>query len=310
MKMGFLASKYENKTDGVLRSYDMRKPSAKIASIVILLVCVLMMLIVVFPIIWVMLAGFKDIREFQRSLRILPNSFSIAGYTASWESLKFMRYYLNSAIIAVGGAFCAVIFNGLLAYVLGVVRPRGHKIVFALVMWTLLIPPTTSVVAQVVNIHNVIEGLSKLLRINATTSLLPVIPLWLIMGANAFWLVLFKQFFESLPKDYVEAAQLDGCSGFGIFRRIILPLSTPIVMVIVIFAVTAAWSDFLLPNLLLNNGPWETVMVRLFQFRSAIKVNDVDKIHAVVFSIIPPMILFAIFQEKITKGVTVGGIKG
>ncbi|GHU89916.1 ABC transporter [Clostridia bacterium] len=309
-RQSFLVSRYDGKPDGVLRGYDMHGAGSRVTAIAVLLICVAIIVVVVFPIVWIILAGFKDIREFQRSMKILPQSFSLDGYFQSWEQLKFGKYYLNSLIIAAGGSLCAVLFNGLLAYVLGVIRPRGWKIVYGLVMWTLLIPPTTSVVAQVVNIHNLLNWVGGVLHIDVAQSIFPIIPLWLIMGANAFWLVLFKEFFESLPRDYTEAAQLDGCSGFGIFMRIILPLSRPIVMVIVIFSVTAAWSDFLLPNLLLNNGPWETVMVRLFEFRSTIKVNDVDKIHAVVFSIIPPIVLFALFQKQITNGITTGGIKG
>jgi multiple sugar transport system permease protein len=191
-----------------------------------------------------------------------------------------------------------------------VLRPPGHKIVFGLVMWTMLIPPTTSIVAQFLNIRNMLDFIGGITGAVSNDSLLTVAPLWLIMGANAFWLVLFKQFFEELPAEYVEAARLDGCSDRGIFTRIILPLSKPIVIVVALFAATAAWSDFLLPHLLLNGGNRATVMVRLFEFRSAMHVNDADRLRATVFSIIPPIVIFAFFQKQITQGIATGGIKG
>lgn len=307
----WMAKLYKNKTDGVLRAYDMRSGRNRIWAIVILLICVLMVAVVLFPVIWVTLSGFKDVKEFARGTQIWPSSFSFDEYIKTWNLLKFSRYYVNSLVLVVGAMICAVLFNGLLAYVLAILKPRGHKIIFSLVMATMLIPPTTSIVAQYVNINNVLAWLSGVFHVaNYQKTILPMLPLWLIYGANAFWLILFKQFFEGLPKEYFEAARIDGCTDLGIFWRIVLPLSKPILIVVAIFAATAAWSDFLLPNLVLGNGPWKTVMARLFDFKSTINVRPTDIVRAVVFSIVPPMVLFAFFQKQITKGVAGGGIKG
>ena len=103
---------------------------------------------------------------------------------------------------------------------------------------------------------------------------------------------------------------MDGCSDFQVFTKIVLPLSKPIMVVIVIFAICAAWSDFLMPYLLLNGTAKETVMVKLYSFQNSIKTNQIDIIRAVLYSIIPPTILFAIFQKQIMGGVMSGGIKG
>ena len=289
--------RYRQKQEGAIRFYDLRSRGTRIACVVIFILCILMVLISLFPAIWVGLSGFKDVKELRREATILPKVFDFERYLKTWNDLKFEKYYVNSLISVVGSVVCAVFFNGTLAYVLGVLRPRGHKLVFALVMWSLLIPPTTGIVALYVNINRL--GLSQ-----------SFLPLWLSMGANAFWVVLFKQFFEKLPKEYLEAAQLDGCSDFRIFWSIILPLSRPIIIVVSIFAVTAAWSDFLLPYLVLAGTDKETVMVRLFAFRTAIRSTDVDILRAIVFSIIPPTIIFAIFQKQITQGIAAGGIKG
>ena len=130
------------------------------------------------------------------------------------------------------------------------------------------------------------------------------------MGANAYWVVLFKNFFEGLPKDYIDAARLDGCGSLQIFTCIVLPLSRSILVVVAIFAVTAAWSDFLMPFLLLKGSPKETVMVKLYAFNSSIKTKQLDIILAVFYSIIPPTINFTVFHKKIMRGVMDGGIKG
>jgi multiple sugar transport system permease protein len=130
------------------------------------------------------------------------------------------------------------------------------------------------------------------------------------MGANAFYTILFKNFFDTLPKSLIEAAKIDGASDFRVFSLIAVPLSKAIVMVVILYAVNAAWSDFLLPFLLLQNTPLETVMVKLFSWMRGSKFNDVEMLRAIVFAIIPPITLFIIFQRQITQVTIQSGIKG
>lgn len=289
-------NKYRGKQAGVIRFFDLHSPGTKFAAILIFLICLIIVVCALFPAVWVCLAGFKDIREMRQSASILPQKFDFGVFAETWNQLGFAKFYVNSLISVLGCTLCAVFFNGLLAYGLAILKPKGHGVVVGMVLWSMLIPATTSIVSLFVNISRV--GLDG-----------SFVPIWLAMGANAFYVILFKQYFEGLPRSLLEAATLDGCSDFRIFFKIILPLSMPIVMVVCIFAVTAAWSDFLLPYLVLSNSGKDTVMVRLFQFRTA-KTNDVNVIRAIVFSIIPPIVIFSIFQKKITQSVATAGIKG
>lgn len=294
--MGFF-KKYAKKEDGVIRYYDLKSGPTRFWAVLILIACIVLAVIALYPVFWLVCSSLKSLTEFVSTTQVLPKEPDWAGWIKTWNDFGFTRYYVNSGIAVAGGVVCAVFFNGLLAYVLAILKPRGHKIVFALVMWCLLIPPTTSFVALFVNIKNI--GLTK-----------SFIPLWLSMGANAYWVVLFKNFFEGLPKDFIDAARLDGCGSLQIFTRIVLPLSRSIMVVVAIFAVTAAWSDFLMPYLLLNGSGKETVMVKLFSFNTSIKTNQLDIIRAVLYSIIPPTIIFTVFQRQIMGGVMDGGIKG
>lgn len=284
--------KYFDKRDGAIRGYDMHSPKARVLSIIIMLLCMLMVVIALFPVVWVFLAAFKDLKDFTRNVTIIPEHFDVEGVAKTWNQLKFAKYYINSLIMVAGCVVCAIIFNGLLAYGLAILKPKGYKIVQAMVMWSLLIPATASIVALFRNIT--LLGFSK-----------SFLPLWLSYGANAFWVVLFKEFFEEIPQELVEAARLDGCGPLQVFWKLILPLSKPIITVVAIFAVTAAWSDFLLPYLL----KVETVMVKLFSFKDT-PTNAVSMLRAVMFSIIPPTILFVIFQKQITDGAASGAVKG
>jgi len=288
--------KYKKKADGTIRYYDLHSTKTKILCVIIFMICILIVILALFPPVWVFLAGFKTIKEFNSNPTILPKKFDFEVFSKTWKDLKFLRYYINSLSVVVGAVVSAVIFNGLLAYGLAILKPKGYKIIFALVMWSMLIPATTSMVALFVNISKI--GLSQ-----------SFIPLWFQVGANAFFVLMFKQFFESVPKELIEAAKLDGCGYLQTFMRIILPLSKSIVTVIVIFTVNQAWSDFLLPYLVLNGSGKETVMVRLYMFQGG-ATTAVDVLRAVVYSIIPPIILFLIFQKQITEGAAVGAVKG
>ena len=282
---------------GVIREYDMHSPSVRVGYGFILFLCGIMVVVALFPLIWVILAGFKDLKEFMSSASIIPKSFDLQSFVTTWNQLGIAKNYLNSFISVVGSVVCALIFNGLLGYGLGILKPKGWSVVKKLVMLSLLMPTTISIVPLFMNIQKLGLGNS-------------FIPLWLSYGANAMYVILFVQFFESLPSSIIEASRIDGCNQLQIFFRIVLPLSKPICSVVAIFAINAAWSDFLLPYLVLRGGELQTVMVRLFVFSTEQTVNADAMMRSVVFSMIPPIILFFIFQKQLTENSVSVGIKG
>ena len=282
---------------GVIREYDMHSASVKVGYGFILFCCAIMVILSVFPLVWVVLAGFKDLKEFVSSTSIIPQSFSFEPFATTWSQLGIAKNYLNSLIFVAGSVVCALLFDGLLGYGIGILKPKGYNVVKRLVMFSLLMPTTISIVPLFMNIQNLGLGNSFL-------------PLWLSYGANAMYVILFVQFFESLPASIIEASRIDGCSQLQTFFQIVLPLSKPICAVIAIFAVNASWSDFLLPYLVLRGGTLQTVMVRLFVFSTEQTVNADTMMRSVVFSMIPPIILFFIFQKQLMENAVSVGIKG
>ena len=282
---------------GVIREYDLHSPSVRIGYRLIFVLCSLVVLLAVFPLVWVILAGFKGLKEFVSSETIIPASFDIQTFVTTWNQLGIAKNYLNSLISVAGSVLCALLFNGLLGYGIGILKPKGFKIVKRLVMVSLLMPVTISIVPLFMNIQKLVRGPS-------------FIPLWLSFGANAMYVILFAQFFESLPRSIIEASRIDGCSQLQTFFRIVLPLSKPICVVISIFAINASWSDFLLPFLVLRGSDKQTVMVRLFVFSTEQTVNADDMMRSVVFAMVPPIILFFIFQKQLTENAVSVGIKG
>ncbi|MDR1599615.1 MAG: carbohydrate ABC transporter permease [Oscillospiraceae bacterium] len=299
------------KTDGLIRQYDLRKPPVAAAYAVMMAVALLAIVVSVAPLVWTILGGFKTMQEFTRGIKtvgpdgknkwvmaFLPASFSMEGYIETWRQTKFTRNYLNSLYSVMGSCVSALLFNGLMAYGLSRLKPRGWKVADALVTGSLLLPGMINIVPLFIN----------LTRLGLTRSF---VPLWLGVGASAFTVILFKNFYDAMPGSLFEAARLDGCSNLQMFFRIVAPLSMPINMVVLIFTVNGAWSDFLLPYLLLNNSRRATVMVRLFEFRVATAgVTAIEVLRATVFSILPPIVLFIVFQRQITSNVMASGLKG
>jgi len=289
-------SKLQNKDNGIIARSDLKRPQIRVLYYALFAISLGITLLSIAPPVWVLLSSFKDIKEFTIEPTIIPREFDFSKFVKTWNDLKFFKYYVNSFYVVAGSVICAIVFNGLLAFALSIIKPKGSRLIYALVLGSLMVPATTSIVPLFININKL--GLSGTFY-----------PLWFSIGANAFYVVLYKQFFDTLPKSIIEAARIDGCSNLQIFTRIVMPLSKPITMVVAMYAVNYAWSDFLLPYLVLNNSGLETVMVRLFQFRNG-KTADVDILRAIVFAIIPPVILFTAFQKQITQGSTHSGIKG
>ncbi|MCL2217738.1 MAG: carbohydrate ABC transporter permease [Defluviitaleaceae bacterium] len=282
---------------GIIRDFDKKTIGVKLTLAVVYIICAVIVIVSIFPIFWVFMAGFKDLREFMTSTAIMPEVFDFVRYVRTWNQLNFLSNYINSFYVILGSVISALVFNGLLAYGLTILKPKGHGIVNKLVIGSLLIPTTIALVPLFINIQNFNMG-------GFFT------PLWLAAGANAFQVILFKQFFQSLPPSILDAAKIDGCGQLSIFSRIVMPLSKPICVVVTIFTVNGVWSDFLLPYLVLGVGRWQTVMVRLFVFSTQQTINNDDLMRAVVFSMIPPIIFFFFFQKTLTENITTVGIKG
>lgn len=288
----------DKKTTGMINRLDLKQPGMRVFYWLLFLICMLVVFISVIPPMWVLISSLKDTKEFFGiPPTIIPKSLHPEKIVKIWEKVKFGKYTVNSVIMVSGAVACAILINGLTAFVLSVLKPKGSKIVMSMILWSMMVPATISLVPLFTSIVNL--GMQD-----------RYVTLWLSYGANAFWVVLFKGFFDGLPRSYIEAARLDGAGSLGIFFRIVLPLSKSVCGVVAIFATNAAWSDFLLPYLVLKDKSKVTVIVKLFLMRNDGTLPVDYLITALLFASIPPLILFAFFQKQITHGIALGGIKG
>ncbi len=292
--------RFEEKRDGVLTFADLRRPRAKIGYWIMFVMLLVVALICLIPPLWLFLSSFKTSTELmQIPPTLFPETFSLSKVVTIWKKQQFLKTYANTMILAAGSVVSAVVINGLAGYVLGCLKPKGSKTVFTIILWTMLMPTTLSMVPLYKNFISF-----PILGINLTNTF---VPMWLCAGASAFNILLFKNAFESIPPSLLEAARLDGCGNVGIFTRIVLPLSLPIIMVVSIFTVNGTWGDFLLPYLVLTDSNKQTVMISIYKFSSALPLDE--RLMSLVFAILPPSILFFFFQKHIMSGATMGSIK-
>lgn len=296
--------KLTEKTDGLINGIEYKHTRFKVLYAVMIFILIVASLTALIPVAWLFLAGFKNADEvFKAPFTFFPQSFDLGKIVEVWKTVKFGKYFLNTFIIMLGSVFCAVVFNGLLAYAVSILKPAGHKIVYGLIMGSYMIPAVASLVPLYANIVSLnLEGYAIF------------IPLCLLYGANSYYFMMFKNYFDTIPRALLESAKIDGAGSLRIFFNIVLPLSKPIVGVVAIFAMTASWADFLLPYLLLQDENLHTVMVKIYNLKTSMSTMmdfGIDKyLLSLTITIIPQIFVFAVFQKQITGTNAQSGIKG
>lgn len=285
------------KIDGLYNFSDYKKKKNRVVYGIFIFLLVIFALTAIIPVLWLFITSFKTVSEINSTVyHLFPKAFDLGKLIRLWDKLNFGRYYLNTFIIVVGAMVCAVVFNSLLAYAVGVLKPFGYKVINALVLLSYMIPSALS-------LYPLIMQITQSGMINSYA------PLWLTFGANAYYYLLFKDYFEKLPSSLFEAARMDGLSEFRIFYKIVLPLSKSMIGVVAIFAMTAAYSDFLLPYLILQKDEMQTVMVAIYRLSSTDTLDASEFLMLLVISIIPQIIIFIIFQKQIMGSAVNSGMK-
>ena len=287
---------------GILTNIDMKQGKYRFLYSAIMIILLLWCLgICLYPILWIILSGFKDVEElYAIPSTFFPKNFQISKIAKVWNEMKFWKTYGNTFMLAGGAAVFNMVISGLAGYVISKVKPIGSKVVFTILFWIMLLPTTMSTVLVYMTIMDF-----PILHFSMLDSFLP---LWL-MVVNAFDIILFKNFFDGISDSLVEAAKIDGASNIRIFWQIMVPLSIPVFCVVGIFTFNGNIGSFLMPLLTLTSADKTVLAVQLYKMRSASYTMDYQML-AIIFSMIPQVVVFVIFQKQIMGGINVGGVKG
>lgn len=252
-----------------------------------------------FPFAWMLLSSFKTADETFHKQTFLPNVWYFANYPQALKTIPYLRYTLNTAIIAGANVLGTLLSCAPPAYALARLRWPGRDVLFMIVLSTMLLPYPVTIIPLYVVFANL--GL-----VNTFWPL--IIPAFF---GNAFYIFLLRQFFRGIPAELNDAGLVDGASELRIFLSIILPLSGPALAVVALLTFLASWTDFFGPLIYLQGDQslW-TLSLGLRDFQSAHFISWGPLMAASVMFMLPVIALFLVAQRTFVQGIALTGIKG
>ncbi|MFD2671702.1 carbohydrate ABC transporter permease [Marinicrinis sediminis] len=255
--------------------------------------------IILIPFVWMVSTSLKYSNQvFTWPIQWIPNPFRFENYREALTMRPFGLYYWNTFVVTSVSVIGQVISSSLVGYSLARLQWRGRNLIFVLVMSTLMLP-------EIVKLIPTFVIFSKVGWVNTFWPL--IVPNFF---GHAFNIFLFRQFFRSLPKELDEASKVDGCSLFGIYWRIIIPMSKPVIGIVAINTFRHTWNDFLQPLIYLNDTKLWTITLGLRAFQQEFHVEWSLLMAASVTTMIPIVILFVIAQRYFIQGIVFTGVKG
>ena len=256
-------------------------------------------LVMLFPMLWLVGTSFKSPTEniFSFPPQLIPQEPTLTNFVTVWQTYPFANYLLNSAIVAIVTVSLNLLFCSLAAYPLARLNFTGRKLLFTIIVATIVIP------FQIVMIPLYILVVNLGLRNTYLGVILPNL-------ASAFGIFLLRQAFAAVPTELEEAARIDGCSELGIWWHIMLPAIRPALVTLAIFVFIAAWSDFLWPLIVLDRPEYYTLPLGVATLAGTFSLDWRLIAAGSVISIAPIIILFMFVQKYIIPTDVGSGVKG
>ncbi|MFG1814404.1 carbohydrate ABC transporter permease [Kribbella sp. NPDC049174] len=255
----------------------------------------------VFPLYWMVTGALKSPDELaQIPPSFFPTSFDFGVYADAWEQLQLGVFLKNTVLYAGGAWLFTLAVDVTAAYALSKLRPFFGKVVLAAMLATLMIPPMVLLLPTYLTVKDL-----PILHLDLLNTPWAI---WLPAAANGFFVFLLKRFFDSIPRELLEAAEIDGASPLRILWSIVLPVSRPILGVVSILSVVTVWKDFVWPLLVLPETDKMSISVGIASLSAQMPQNVL--IASLVIASLPTILVFFVFQRSIMAGLTAGSLKG
>lgn len=289
------------------RSGPTLSPGVIVAKTAIYALLIFWALLVIVPMIWTIVSSLKNDQEIFFSPWSMPSVLLWDNFARAWVKARLGQYLVNTLIIIIPAIFLTVLLSAMVAYVLARFEFRGRNFVFYLFLLGMMFP----IFLGLVPLYFIMQWLGLKDTFHG---------LILVYVAYSFPFTVFflTGFFKTLPKELGEAAVMDGANQFDTFFKVYLPLAQPGLIPVIIFNFLGQWNQYILPNVLMSNAGLREDQTRyvlsqgLFYLQNQQQyANDWSGLFAAVTLVmIPTLIVYVIFHDRIEKGLTVGAIKG
>lgn len=272
----------------------------RIRKVVFYLVIALFLVIQLYPVFWVFMASIKSNVELSSRPFSLPQSPSFKNYIEIFQEGKIFGYMWNSIKVTVVSLVLIIAFSSTVGYALSKFRYKINRKIYSFLTFGIMIPVQITLIPLFI-------FYSKMKILNTTFSLvLPQVGFALPLS-----IMMFVNFFEFVPNDLIEAATIDGCTPYGIFFRIMMPLAKNTFVTISSMYSILIWNDFIFANTFISKNSAKTVAMGLKDYVGAFGNVDWGLTYAAIaISILPPMIVYFLLNKQVTAGMTVGATKG
>ena len=261
-------------------------------------------LVMIYPLIWMVVSSFKETNTiFTTAGSLIPQNAVVENYINGWKGfagVTFARFFGNSLFITILSTIGTVASSACVAYAFARCKFPGKKILFTAMLASMMIPGQILMVPQYLWYQ----------KLGWVGSYLPLIVPF-CFAIQGFFIYLMMSFIQGIPKELDEAAKIDGCSYFGIFSRIILPLMSPSLITAGIFSFMWRWDDFMSALLYVDKPVKYPASLALKLFCDPGASSDFGAMFAMAtLSIIPIFLIFVFFQKYLVEGVATSGLKG
>ncbi|MGO4678308.1 carbohydrate ABC transporter permease [Microbacterium sp. 2MCAF23] len=275
-----------------------RRIRSRLGRIAMYVLLVLLLTVVLLPFLWMLSSSFKhDDEVLTVPVQWLPTSFVWSNYAQIWTQIPMAGYLANSAFLAIVITILQVLTGSFAAYGFAKVRFPGRDALFLAYIATIAVPWQAYMIPQYMMMQK--AGLT-----NTFTALI------LLQAFGAFGVFLMRQYYMTIPDELNEAARIDGLSDYGIWARIILPLSKPALASLALLTFVNTWNDYMGPFIYLSSNELWTVQIGLKSFIGQYSAQYALIMTGSVISIVPILVIFLAGQRYFISGIATSGMKG
>lgn len=294
LKMHRLSKQPTQRENGFM-SYRFKIGFSRTTTYILLIALAAIMLL---PFLWMVSASFKlDKDVFRFPIQWIPAQIQWSNYIRIWTQIPYLTFFTNTAKLTIIITLLQLFTSSFAGYAFAKLQFKGKDIIFLAYIASIAIPWQAYMVPQFIMMR-------RLDLVDTHTSLI------LLQAFSAFGVFLMRQFFISIPNDIIDAARIDGLSEYGIYFRIMLPLSRPALATLTIFTAVFVWNDFMGPLIYLNSQSLKTIQLGLRMFIQQYSANYALIMAASLVSLVPIVVLFLIFQRFFVEGIASTGVKG